>query len=74
MPSKIDPIEYRNAVEACKDRILVNVILMRQEFPYLFAADRGDMRGLLHTDIIDGPVMEHPVQDINIDEFDLGGL
>lgn len=62
MPSKNDVIEYRKAVESCKDRILVNVILIRQEYPYLFAADRGDMRGLLHTAIVD------------ISEVDLGGV
>ena len=62
MPAKNDIVESRTAIEACKDRILMNVILIRQEYPYLFSTERGDMRGLLHTDI----------EDVNFDE--LGGV
>lgn len=45
--------QYRGAIEAAKDRILVNVVIMRAEYPHLFG---GERKGLLNIEVLDeGP-------------------
>ena len=50
MYNGLTPQQYREAVEAAKDRILVNVVLMRAEYPHLFG---GERKGLLNTEVLD---------------------
>lgn len=40
---------YRVSIEKCKDRMVENFKIMRQEYPHLF---KKDCSGLIHSEVV----------------------